>query len=234
MVLPSIPIRKWRSRSTRSAGKTGPGPTRTGTISAWPLCFSFIRSPCDRQWERGRPGHGCFSRRAAPGSPFVHRGFESVSTNRYRRSVQYRMGSPFEITVYGEEGVCSKAMAAAFSEIARVERLMTVYHPESPLAEANRFSRAGFFPVPPELLQILSKALHYAESSRGAFDPTAGPLVSLWGFGPGKESASPPGEAAIRSSLQRVGYEKVQIDLEAGGIRFLQGGIEFNLGGLGK
>ena len=144
------------------------------------------------------------------------------------------MGSPFEVTVYGDEGACSNAIEAAFSEIARIERLLTIYRPESPLARANRFSRKGFFPLPSELLRLLSKALRYAEQSGGAFDPTAGPLVRLWGFGPGREREFPPEAEEIQSLLQRVGYEKIQIDFEAGGLFFLEAGMELNLGGIGK
>src|SRR5581483_2847423 len=151
MALLSIPTRKWRSRLTRSVGRTEPEPKKTGTISAWRLCFSFTRFLHHAiGWRKRRSGHERVERRAAPGVALrLHRGsVGSVERKRYRRSVQYRMGSPFEVTVYGDEGACSNAIEAAFSEIARIERLLTIYRPESPLAGANRFSRKGFFPLP--------------------------------------------------------------------------------------
>lgn len=135
---------------------------------------------------------------------------------------------------YGDEESCSKGIQAAFLEIGRVERLLTVYRPKSPLSGLNRLSGRGLIAVLPEILQVISKALYYAEKSGGAFDPTAGPLVRLWGFGPGKERVSPPGEEEILSLLPRVGYKHLQIDFESKNLRFLQEGIELNLGGIGK
>lgn len=144
------------------------------------------------------------------------------------------MGSLFEVTAYGEKERCSKGIDAALSEVARIERLLSIYRPESSVAGVNRFSKKGRVPLPPEVLQLLSRALHYAERSGGAFDPTAGPLISLWGFGPGKERERPPGKEEVLFLLQRVGYKNVQIDFHEEGILLSRPGIELNLGGIGK
>ncbi|WDT82155.1 MAG: FAD:protein FMN transferase [Candidatus Manganitrophus sp.] len=90
------------------------------------------------------------------------------------------MGSFFEITAYGEKEACSEGIIAAFNEIARVERLLSVYRPQSNLSQVNRHRRKGTLSIDPELFDVLTQSMKYAEKSGGAFDPTASPLIRLW------------------------------------------------------
>jgi len=144
------------------------------------------------------------------------------------------MGASFEITAYGSKRACGAGIAAAFIEVDRIERRLSVYRPESALARLNRFGQKGFVRLDPEILEILSEALRYAEASGGAYDPTAGPLVSLWGFGPGKRNPSPPPDEAIQACLRSVGYRELKVDTEKGHLQFLQKGMSLNLGGIAK
>ncbi len=143
------------------------------------------------------------------------------------------MGSPVEITAYGEKEVCSNGIEAAFLEIGRIERLLSVYQPHSILAQINRLSR-GCISVPQEVLELLSKSIRYAKESQGAFDITAGPLIRLWGFGPGKEKSEPPSREEIIASRRSVGSEHLRVHLDSGELELLQEGMELNLGGIGK
>jgi len=142
------------------------------------------------------------------------------------------MGSFFEITAYGDQAACSKGVIAAFTEIARVERLLSIYRPQSDLSRVNAFGRKGTLSIDPELFDVLSQAMTYAEKSGGAFDPTASPLIRLWGFGPGEGRSIPPRDEEIGPLLDRIGFRHVQ--LRSGRIELLKEGIEINLGGIGK
>lgn len=53
-------------------------------------------------------------------------------------------------------------------------------------SEISRFNAApaGTMPAHAELARVASAALDLARRSEGAFDPTVGPLVAQWGFGP--------------------------------------------------
>ncbi|WP_238339653.1 FAD:protein FMN transferase [Candidatus Manganitrophus noduliformans] len=144
------------------------------------------------------------------------------------------MGSPVEITAYGEKEICSNGIEAAFLEIGRIERLLSVYQPDSVLSRVNRFSKKGFISVPREVLDLLSESIRYAKESQGAFDITAGPLVRLWGFGPGKERGEPPSREEIAAACRSVGSEHVRIHFDSGELELLQEGMELNLGGIGK
>ena len=60
-------------------------------------------------------------------------------------------------------------------------------------SDVTRFNRApaGTMPMPAELMRVSSAALDIAGRSGGEFDPTVGPLVSRWGFGPIEGEGAP-------------------------------------------
>jgi len=68
--------------------------------------------------------------------------------------------------------------------LAEVNRQMSTYLPDS---EISRFNRAGAgepVAISPDFQLVVRRALEIAEATDGAFDPTVGALVNLWGFGP--------------------------------------------------
>lgn len=144
------------------------------------------------------------------------------------------MAAPFEISAAGDAKTCSRAIEAAFQEAARIEKLFTIYQPQAPLACFNRLSKKGVTFLDREILQVLSKAIVYAEKSAGAFDPVAGRLVDLWGFGPGDATETPPSDAAIAHARSRSGYSFLKIDIAAGRLECLRDGLQINLGGIAK
>ncbi len=64
-----------------------------------------------------------------------------------------------------------------------VDRQMSPYRTDSDLTRVNR-AGAGACAAPADLLHVARAALDLAAASDGAFDPTVGPQVARWGFGP--------------------------------------------------
>lgn len=85
---------------------------------------------------------------------------------------------------------------------------LSTYIPDSEISTFNRdscfsFESQYFYPV-------LEKSRQVYKRTNGAFDPTVGPVVNAWGFGPTK--GMPPDSAQIDSLLRFVGFDKVNFD----------------------
>jgi thiamine biosynthesis lipoprotein len=101
--------------------------------------------------------------------------------------------------------------------------------------EVDRINQnAGLQPVRvhQELLDALDAALGYAELSGGAFDPTVGPLVKLWGIG--FPDARVPTEAEIRQALEKVGWRDLAVDRQKSTVFLRRSGMALDLGALAK
>jgi thiamine biosynthesis lipoprotein len=94
--------------------------------------------------------------------------------------------------------------------------------------------QAGIAPVKvrADLLEVLETALRYADLSGGAFDPTIGPLVKLWGIG--SESQRIPTDGEIAAALELVNYRDLIIDRKSGTAFLRREGMEIDLGGIAK
>ncbi|MGB0499386.1 MAG: FAD:protein FMN transferase [Rubricella sp.] len=89
----------------------------------------------------------------------------------------HAFGSYWRIAGLGED-----AAPVLAPVIARVDALLSPYRADS---ELSAFNRAGdAVEADPLTLSVTEAALALAEATRGAFDPTVGPLVAERGFGP--------------------------------------------------
>ncbi|MDO5704453.1 MAG: FAD:protein FMN transferase, partial [Paracoccus sp. (in: a-proteobacteria)] len=73
--------------------------------------------------------------------------------------------------------------AAVDDLLAGIDRQMSPWRGDSTISALN-LAGAGPRDLPEETAQVLKAALILARDSEGAFDPTVGPLVARWGFGP--------------------------------------------------
>lgn len=82
-------------------------------------------------------------------------------------------------------------------------------------SDLSRFNRAGadnWVTLPGDCFTVLEAALRTARDSGGAYDPSAGPLVNLWGFGPaGARQAAPTPDDVTRVRGQ-CGWQRIEID----------------------
>lgn len=67
--------------------------------------------------------------------------------------------------------------------LAGIDRQMSPWRADSDITRFNR-AGAGGCPVPQETADVAAAALAIAAESGGRFDPSVGPLVARWGFGP--------------------------------------------------
>jgi thiamine biosynthesis lipoprotein len=88
---------------------------------------------------------------------------------------------------------------------------LSTYIPDSELSRFNANTRFTF--ESPFFYPILVQSRRVWEETEGAFDPTIGPLVNAYGFGP--EGRNIPEEEEISGLLDRVGFDKIFFDEEA-------------------
>lgn len=69
------------------------------------------------------------------------------------------------------------------AELDAVVQAMSTWLPDSDISRFNRSEAGSEHALPANFAHVLRCALDVARSSQGAFDPTVGPLVGLWGFG---------------------------------------------------
>lgn len=122
------------------------------------------------------------------------------------------MGTEYHVTVAGLTAPeqAEAAQKAVEDALESVNAKMSTYLPDSELSRFNRHDSTEPFPVSPETAEVFRIALEVAALSGGAFDPTVGPLVNAWGFGP-DDPAAPPTEAETASLRERVGWQKISV-----------------------
>jgi thiamine biosynthesis lipoprotein len=141
------------------------------------------------------------------------------------------MGTSVEITVNPADSTgAEEAMAAAFREVERIDRLMSHYRPESEVSRITRHAGEKAVSVSPETLEVVERALYFSRLSGGAFDVTIGPVFRLWNFGEGKV----PEAKTLQENLKKVDYRKVKVDRIKSSV-YLEGrGMSLDLGAIAK
>jgi len=94
----------------------------------------------------------------------------------------------------------------------RVDAQMSTWKPQSDLSRYNQAAAESWVEVPVDLYQVIAAALKLAAETGGAYDPSVGPLVDLWGFGPSPARRAPPDAATIAEMRARTGWQRIQLD----------------------
>jgi thiamine biosynthesis lipoprotein len=119
-----------------------------------------------------------------------------------------------------------------FARLRELDDIFNVNKQGSVISEINL--KAGISPVkvPNEVIKVLGRALFFAELSDGAFDPTVGPLVKLWGIG--TENERVPGLAEIELALSLVNWRDVELDGKNNTVFLKKEGMMLDTGGIAK
>lgn len=144
------------------------------------------------------------------------------------------MGTTWSVRLSVPTGHSAAALQRGIqAELDRVDGQMSTYKPQSDLSRFNRAAAGSWQRLPPEFFSVLQHALQLAKDSDGAYDPTVGPLVDLWGFGPDRRPHRPPSAAAIEAARAHVGWWKIQLDPATQRAR-QPGGVHVDLSAVAK
>ena len=130
------------------------------------------------------------------------------------------MGTTWHVSYIASGGVpAQQALQDGIQGILdEVDQSMSTYRGDSEISRFNALPENTWFDVSPDFYSVLSAALAVGRQSEGAYDVTVGPLVDLWGFGPGPTLQAPPDKGVIEALLDRVGQDKLRLDGERGAV----------------
>lgn len=122
------------------------------------------------------------------------------------------MGTSYHITVVTNAGRFPDGVEQAVAELLdRLDQSMSTYKLDSELNNLNRLAVGEEITLSADLWQVLQGAQHIHALTLGAFDPTVGPLVDLWGFGPRDGDDKVPAEADINALLPKVDLGQLRL-----------------------
>ena len=146
------------------------------------------------------------------------------------------MGTTWQVKFVGPRSIDRSSVECGIvRELDAVIAEMSTWETESDLSRFNQASAGARQPLPPAFHQVLTAALEVAQASDGAFDPTAGALVDLWGFGPEHRHDEPaysaPSEAPLAAARARCGWRRLEL---LGNVVHQPGGCQLDLSGIAK
>jgi FAD:protein FMN transferase len=118
-------------------------------------------------------------------------------------------------------------------QLKEVNRQMSHYEPDSELSRFNRCPTNTPFKVSPEFARILRLSRHLHDRSGGAFEPTLGPVINLWGFGEQTGVRQVPAADQLREALRTTGIEHLTITASDELIKEITG-LGINLSAIAK
>lgn len=151
----------------------------------------------------------------------------------YAKTANLVMGTNAAVTAVADDDRTARAAVdAAYARFDDVNRLMSDYVADSEIGRLNAAPAGQWVDVASETFTCLKLARAVTRRSGGAFDVTCRPLVRVW-----KEAAEAgelPTDAQLAEARARVGNDKWELDEDAGRVRKLVEGVEFDLGGIAK
>jgi thiamine biosynthesis lipoprotein len=143
---------------------------------------------------------------------------------------EFVLGTACSVNLY-DQGT-SGAYRKIFDRLREIERAMSANLEDSDLGRINAAAGLEAVAASAGTIRALKRAVYFAELSGGAFDPTVGPLVKLWGIGSGGEKI--PGEDEIAGALSLINWRDIVIDEDAGTVFLARPGMGLDLGAIAK
>jgi thiamine biosynthesis lipoprotein len=143
------------------------------------------------------------------------------------------LGSPFEITLVAKDTIQGNFFIdKAVAEVKRIENLISDWIPTTQISEVNKNAGINPVKVDDEVFQLVTRANKISKLTNGAFDISYASMDKIWKFdGSMKEM---PTKEAIKSSVEKIGYEKIIMNDSTKTIFLKEKGMKLGLGGIGQ
>ena len=143
------------------------------------------------------------------------------------------MGSRFDITIVAKDSTAAEAnIDTVIAEVTRIENLISDWRSYTQVGQINE--NAGIKPikVDKEVFELTERAIHLSEITDGAFDISFAAMDRIWKFDGSMKTM--PTAAAIKKSVEKVGYKNIILDKENSTIFLKLKGMKIGFGALGE
>jgi thiamine biosynthesis lipoprotein len=159
---------------------------------------------------------------------------EAVKFNKKMYKVsrtRLAMGTFVSMTlIHDSRDKAEEVMGHAFDEIDTLTGLMNRFDDRTAVAQLNR---EGYLEdTPPEVAEVVARALYHYRLSQGTFDISVKPIVDLFKEKMGEGKKVLPTEKELKQALELVDSNKIELKERA--IYFKKPGMEITLDGIAK
>ncbi|MDD2723055.1 MAG: FAD:protein FMN transferase [Methylovulum sp.] len=141
-------------------------------------------------------------------------------------------GTTYHISFWSAQATDMQAIKQAVDgEFKRIDQLLSNYRPDSAIEQLNATVSSEPQAVNEEIIALIEQARIVSIASAGCYDLTIKPLFDLWGFKANK--FSPPAQKTLQSTLQEVGFEKIEI-LDKNHLRRLNPELKIDLSSIAQ
>ena len=118
-----------------------------------------------------------------------------------------------------------------FARLHEIDETFSVTIDSSEISAINKAAGERSVSVSPDTAYVVRSALAFAELTGGAFDPTVGPLVKLWGIN--TDHARVPAQSEIDAVLPLINWRDVSV-ADDNTVMLKRRGMALDLGGIVK
>jgi len=150
-----------------------------------------------------------------------------------RKRTTKLMGARWDFTIVAKDSLTAERnIDICIAEVSRIENLISDWIPATQVSQVS--SNAGLKPVKvsAEVFELTKRALHLSEITGGAFDISFAAMDRIWKFDGSMTEMPTP--AAIKKSVEKVGYKNIILDSANSTIYLKLKGMKIGFGALGE
>ena len=124
------------------------------------------------------------------------------------------MGTTWSVKIAHPENapVSSAAQGQIEALLVEVNNQMSTWQKDSEVTLFNAEPAPYTVEVSAPHARIVTAALELSQQTDGKFDPTIGPVVNLWGFGPPRKENRLPTDEEVEQARAQVGFEAISVE----------------------
>ena len=143
------------------------------------------------------------------------------------------MGTTYAITAFVREGE-TLDQTGVDECLAEINARVSTYDPQSELSRFNASRSTDWFEVSDETARVVAHAKEIYELTEGAFDPTVGKVVRMWGFGPDVRTLRAPENEVLEAARVSIGMHRIEVRRSPPALRKHNPLVELDLSAIAK